>query len=326
MWKLLNFLIIADNTLHGATGTVWNLPNYDGELFTASVTSAPFLSLVGGLNGGLQTQNFEFPTDSLYSLPDATQPAISENDSLTAPTASHVVRSQNKNVVQIFQEAIDISYVKLSNYQRLQGINTANAQNNVEDELSWQIARKLEKIARDVNYTFLNGVYQIATDSATANKTRGMFALTEANTVIDAVNAPLDKDMLNSLFLAMFNAGATFQNVVLFVSGLQKQKITQIYTILPQSRNIGGSNIEQIMTDFGPVGIQVDRHVPNTKVGAFDLSVIAPVFCPVPNKGNLFYEPLAKTGASERGQIFGQIGLAHGPAFMHGSIKNLATA
>jgi len=37
----------------------------------------------------------------------------------------------------------------------------------------------------------------------------------------------------------------------------------------------------------------------------------------------LFYEPLSKTGASESGQIFGQIGLDHGPAFMHGVLSNV---
>ena len=321
---LLKFMGVSDSK-HGTTGTIWNLPNYDGELYTADQVNTPFLSLVGGLNGGLQTNNFEFPTASLYTLPDADQPEITETDSLTAPTASQVARTQEKNVVQIFQESIDISYVKLSNSGRLSGINTAGAQNNIASERDWQILKKLEKIARDVNYTFYNGTYQIATDAAVANKTRGMFAFTEADTVIDAQGAELDKAMLNALFLEMFEAGATFKNVVLFLGGLQKQKVTNIYTVLPQSRNVGGSNIEQIMTDFGPIGIQVDRMVPNSKIGCFDLSVIAPVFCPVPEKGNLFYEPLAKTGAAEKGQLFGQLGLDHGPSFMHGSIKDLKT-
>ena len=34
-------------------------------------------------------------------------------------------------------------------------------------------------------------------------------------------------------------------------------------------------------------------------------------------------EALSKTGASEDGQIFGQIGLDHGPKFMHGTITGL---
>ena len=57
-----------------------------------------------------------------------------------------------------------------------------------------------------------------------------------------------------------------------------------------------------------------------------DVAHIAPVFQAVPNKGILFEEELAKTDASDKIQIYGQIGLAHGPSFLHGSITGLATA
>jgi len=326
MKTFLDHIIGVSKQKPGVLGTVWGLPNYDGELFTADQVNAPLLSIIGGLNGGLQSSNFEFPTASLYEFPDAEQPEYSENDSLTAPTADHIARTQEKNVVQIFHEAINLSYAKLSASGRLSGINTAGSQNNVADERDWQIARKLEKVARDFNYTLYNGVYQIATDADTANKSRGMFELMSGKDgEVDAQGSELDKALTEQLFLAMHEAGATFRNVILFASGLQKQKITKIYQVLPQSRNVGGANIEQIVTDFGNIGIQVDRMCPKDKLGAFDVTVMAPVFSPVPEKGNLFYEPLAKTGASEKGQLYGQMGLDHGPAFMHGVIKNLKT-
>ena len=82
-----------------ATGTVWNLPNYSGELFTADAIQTPFLSMIGGLiSGGLQADNFEFATSSLYSFPTAAQPAISEDASLVAPTATGYVRNQATNI------------------------------------------------------------------------------------------------------------------------------------------------------------------------------------------------------------------------------------
>jgi len=46
----------------------------------------------------------------------------------------------------------------------------------------------------------------------------------------------------------------------------------------------------------------------------------------VPGKGNFFYEPLARTGAAETGQIFGKFGLDYGADFYHGTITNLATS
>jgi hypothetical protein len=309
-----------------AAGTVWNLPNYTGELFTSDLINTPFLSAIGGLTGGMQTTNFEFATDSQYDQESASQPAITETASLTAPTAISYVRGQNKNVTQIFHEQVSISYAKASNGGRLSGINTAGSTNNVVSEKDWQIAKALEKIARDVEYTFLNGAYQIATGAGVANKTRGMLAACTVNTVAGAT-ATLSKALMDSLFLEMFNNGAMFKMPVILCGGFQKQKISDIYGYAPEDRNIGGLNIKQIETDFGNIGVMpAHRFMPTDDLLVADLSVVAPVFQTVPDKGNLFYEDLAKTGASEKGQIFGQIGLDHGPAFAHGSITDLATS
>lgn len=309
-----------------AAGTVWNLPNYTGELFTSDMINTPFLSAIGGLTGGLQTTNFEFATDSQYSQETASQPAITETASLTAPTAVSYVRSQNKNVTQIFHEQVSLSYAKVSNSGRLSGINSANASNNVVSEKDWEIAKALEKIARDVEYTFLNGVYQISTDAGTANKTRGMIACSTVNTV-DASSAALSKALMDALLLEMFGNGAMFKTPVILCGGFQKQKLSNIYGYAPEDRNVGGTNIKQIETDFGNIGVMpAHRMMPAGTLLIADLSVCAPVFQPVPEKGNLFYEELARTGASEKGQIFGQIGLNHGPAFMHGTLTSLATA
>ncbi|CAM3730071.1 SU10 major capsid protein [Mesobacillus zeae] len=309
------------------TGTTWNLPNYAGELFTASQVNTPFLTMIGGLSGGgKQTANFEFPTYSDYDLPTAAQPAITETASLTAPTAEEIVRGQATNVTQIFQETISISYAKQSNGGRLSGLNTQGQQNNAPSEKDFQIARKLEKIARDVNFTFLNGVYQVATAANVANKTRGIFALAATINTLAAAGAALDKAKVDALLLQMFNNGAKFQNMVLFTNGFQKQKLSQVYGYAPQDRNVGGVNIKQIETDFGNIGIVLDRMVPASSIGLFEMSEISPVFQPVPGKGNFFYEELGKKGAAEEGQIFGQIGLAHGHASLHGSITGLATS
>ena len=305
-----------------AQGTVWNLPNYVGELFTADQVNSPFLSMVGGLTGGMMTENFEFPTDSQYSQETAAQPAITETASLTAPTALSYVRNQNKNVVQIFQEKVSLTYVRMSNQGRLSGINTAGQNNNVPDELQFNKAKALEKIARDVDYTFINGAYQIATNAGVANKTRGIIAASSVNTLA-ASTAYLSKTLVDSILLTMYGNGALFKNIVLWCNGFQKQRISNIYGYAPQDRNVGGIAIKQIETDFGNIGIMLDRFMPTTTIAFVDMAVVSPVFQPVPGKGNLFYETLAKTGAAEEGQIFGQIGLDHGPAFCHGTITGL---
>ena len=313
------------------TGTVWNLPNYAGELFTADPTQTPFLSMIGGLTGGKQTNNFEFPTGVLYDLPAAAQPGISETASETAPAATEIARAQETNVTQIHQEALSLTYAKESNMGRLSGLNTAGATANPADEKAWQIQQKLKKIARDVEYSFLNGTYAKATAANEANQTRGMIELTKSatGTNTDASGATLTKAMLNSLYKDMADAGASFGNMVLFTGSKYKQVISDIYTALPganlpDTRSVGGYNIEQVITDFFQLGIVWDPFMPQDTILIADLSVIAPVFQPVPGKGNFFVEELAKTGAADKYQLYGQIGLAHGPAFMHGCIYGLA--
>jgi hypothetical protein len=47
---------------------------------------------------------------------------------------------------------------------------------------------------------------------------------------------------------------------------------------------------------------------------------------PIPGKGELFLEPLAKTGAAENSQLYGEWGLQYGPQTMHGEITGLTTS
>lgn len=310
-------------------GTVWNLPNYAGELFTADPTQTPLLSMIGGLTGGKQTDNFEFPTAVLFDYPEAKQPEISESASATAPTATAIARNQEKNVVQIHQEVIDLTYAKLSNGGRMSGLNSAGATANPADEKAWQIQQKLIKIARDVEFSFLQGKYQEATSADVANKTRGMLELAKTASTVDAASSALTVDMLKTLMLEMANNGAYFNNMILFAGAKQKQAITTLYEKQigynqGAARNVGGMNVTEIETDFCKLGIVWDRFMPDDSILIADVAHIAPVFQAVPGKGVLFEEELAKIGASDRIQIYGQIGLAHGPAFLHGSITGLA--
>ena len=316
------------STVVTGLGTTWNLPNYAGELFTADPTQTPLLSMIGGLTGGKQTKNFEFPTAVLFDYPDAKQPEITEEASAKAPTASAIARKQESNVIQIHQEVIDLTYFKQSNSGRFSGINGSN-QTNPIDEKAWQIQQKLIKIARDVEFSFINGKYQKATAANVANKTRGMLELAATVSTVDASSGELTTKMIKALTLEMAGNGAYFHNMVLFAGAKQKQKITDLYEKQlgynqGAPRNIGGMNITEIETDFCKLGIVWDRFMPDDSILIADVAHIAPMFQEVEGKGVLFEEELAKIGASDRIQIYGQIGLAHGPAFLHGSITNLA--
>lgn len=213
------------------TGTSFNLPNYAGELFTAAPKQTPFLSLIGGLSGGKTSNSFNFTTGQNYDLPDPEQPAITETASLTAPAGTEIVREQKENTCQIFQQSIDLSYAKLSQMGQLSGLNIAGQSANPASEEDFQVEQALKIVARNVEYSFLNGSYQKATNATTAAKTRGMFELTSDadSTQIDAESGDLTKAMLDSLFLNMVKGGAYWDNMHMFVGADLKQAITNIY-------------------------------------------------------------------------------------------------
>jgi hypothetical protein len=195
----------------------------------------------------------------------------------------------------------------------------------VQNEKDFQISAHMRQIAVNVDYTFLNGQYAQATSADVAAKSRGIITAATTNTV-DASAATLSKPLMDQLLRAMATNGAEFVNVVIFCNAFQKQKLSDIYGYAPMDRNVGGYNINQIETDFAVLGVVWAPNVPVGTLLIADLSVCAPVFLPVPEKGVLFYEELSKTGAAEKGQIYGQIGLDYGPEEYHGTITNLATS
>ena len=315
-------------------GTVWNLPNYAGELFSADSMQTPLLAMIGGLSGGRMTSNFEFPTAVLFDYPEAAQPEISETAAATAPEAVMAARSQESNVVQIHQEVINLTYAKQSNGGRMQGLNTAGEEGDpLADERAFQVQHKLIKIARDVEHSFINGKYQRATSSAEANRTRGLLELCSGGTTLDAKGAALSKAMLQQIFREMADNGAYFNNMVMFLPAFQKQALSEIYAgqfagtaiYTPSQRQVGGVNITELETDFCRLGVCWNRFMPADSILIVDVAHVAPVFQAVPGKGVLFEEELAKTGAADKIQLYGQIGLAHGPGFLHASITGLAS-
>jgi len=315
-----------------AAGTSWNCPNYTGELYLIGANQTPFLNMIGGLQGaGIRTvSSFEFPLAQPWALESPSQPAITETASLTAPTPWTYVRGQDTNTCQIFHRSVSISYAKQSVPGSIvadatTGLVDMNEMQPVQNEKDFQIGAHLRQIAVNTDYTFLNGEYQKATGAGVAAKTRGVITACSTNTV-DASSTALSRTMFNELVRNMASNGAEFRNPVIFVNAFQKQQITEIFGYAPQDRNVGGMDIKQIETDFAQFGVIWAPNVPSATLLVADLDVCKPVFLPVPGKGVLFYEELSKTGASERGQIYGQIGIDYGPEEFHGTITNLTTS
>ena len=65
-------------------------------------------------------------------------------------------------------------------------------------------------------------------------------------------------------------------------------------------------DVQAIETDFGKCNIMLDNDVPADTLLVVSLEECVPVFLEIPGKGTFFAEPLAKTGALDRVQIYGR--------------------
>lgn len=383
-------------------GTTYNLPNYTGLLFGLTPTETPLFSAIGGLTGGAQSTSteFEWQTEDLRS---ANQNVALEG--ATAPTAQERVRGNVTNVVQIQQEKVSVSYSKIAAYGQKAGSNNA-APNPVTNEVDHQVELMLKQMVRDVEFSFINGLYQKPSDNSTARKTKGIIAAATSNTtqkgtlsaalsaatdtitegstpvadgngivfvsvgvataieinrvyyvvsklagsfkvaatpggaaitigtatvqyILPSSSATANTDVEDFLQKVYDNGGLTESSTgTLIVNSRQKRAISAAYAsaygkYVESSRNVGGVNVTTIETDFGVLNIMLNRFVPQDAIIVASLEQMTPVFLEVPGKGHFFAEPLAKTGASDEVQLYGEVGLAFGNEKAHGVIRGL---
>ncbi|WP_434315841.1 SU10 major capsid protein [Leifsonia sp. P73] len=387
-------------------GTTFGLPNYVGELFHLTPETTPLLSLIGGLTGGKKADatTFTWQTDDLRNAGQNTQ-----LEGAVAPQADNRVRSVVSNVVEIHQEKASVSYTKQSATGAINTMNTASGVQPVQNELDYQVANKIKEIARDVEFSFINGQYQQPSDNTTARKTRGLLqavqtnliqvapqnagtGLSAATTVITETSTPvsngdkviftdvgasptlvagrtyyvvakgtnqfsvassaggsainigtatvsysrpatsttLSTDFYNTLFQMVYDNGGLEEGdlATIIVNSTQKRNLSKTYASAygqfhETSRTVGGVNFTTIESDVATFNVMLDRFMPADALLVTSLEQLTPVFLEVPNKGHFFEEPLAKVGASDEVQIYGEIGLEYGKETAHGLYRGL---
>lgn len=302
--------------------------NYSGMLFNTGNTRTPLSSIIGSRMKS--TNHVEFVTGQEYEGGgEGSQPAITEEASLTAPEGSVTTRKQNTNVTQIFHEAVGISYAKQSDMGTLSGVNIANQQANPMNELDFQTSVKMQKIARDIEFTFIQGQYHKSTGKTDANKTRGLVEAITSN-VTAMSNKPLGLWDIAAMLKKVYESNAPTQGLVVWCDAItmfqiNADAVNNGLTVVPADRTINGIALSSVVTPMGVVNLYLGECLPAGTALLLNLDVISPVGQPTPGKGNFFREPLAKTGAGENYQIFGQIGLDHGPEWYHGKWTGIST-
>jgi hypothetical protein len=311
------------------TMTSHNLLNYSGLLFNKGNVRTPFSTMIGGRQK--ITNHPEFTVSLDYtSQGGVSQPAITETASLTAPNAQFRTRNQSKNVTQIFMKALSESYMKQSSMGTLSGLNIANQTANPISEKDFQVGIAMQEIARDIEYTFINGVYQLGGYDDVANKTCGIVNAISTN-VIAANGAGLGLWLVAEAMKAVYDANAPTSDLVLLVDATTLFQINadakdNDLTIVPNARNVNGIAISTLITPMGEIGIKLGECLPAGTALLVNTSICAPVHQPVPGKGNFFLEELAKTGAADKYQIYGQLGLDYGAEWYHAKITGLSTS
>ena len=317
-------------------GTTYNLPNYTGELFGASPEDTPLLSMIGGLTSGESVASTLFEWQG-YDLRDAADDR-QRLEGADAPAAEERSRYKAFNVLEIHQEAVSISYTKQGATKQLNTSGAAVVQlGNTQlpaNELAWQLEQHFKQIARDVEKTFITSTFANPATNDTARKTRGLLQAVVTNTVAGPESptaAGLDPfgwdgvtdDTIGDLMQKAWENGGLQEGETrtIVVNARGKRRLSKIFikdaNYQESTRNVGGVNVQTIETDFGKCNIVLSRYMPGNKLLALSLEELKPAFLEVPGKGHFFAEPLAKTGASDKVQIYGEIGLIYGNERKH---------
>lgn len=308
--------------------------NYIGQLFVLGANQTPALTRMGGMNGYRDVATFNFPVTVYASLDAASQAVVSEDTAIAGTTTARTYdKGQTYNVIQTMLSIIEVSYAKLSDKNTLAGLAINSPELAIQNELDFQTEMALRQLAVNVEYSIFQGVYAARTNSASNAKTRGLVG-TGANGAIttnltNAGTAALTETLINGLVKKMADSGAPFDKPVLFCNSWQKQKITSIYGWSPVAApgsGLGGTAVQVIETDFARIPVVFAPHMLTTAIVIAEMSEMTLRGLPMPGKGAVFREPLAKTSASEKYQLYAQLGLDYGEESHSGAIYGLTTS
>jgi hypothetical protein len=310
-----------------ATATTENFVQYAGDLYMLGNANTPFLSALGP--GGRVVNNFDFALSSTWTVASGAQNVRTETEALSLPTAANYTRDQDVNSCQIVQGAVTTTYKMLSSYNKMIGdsndYGSIAGPNAIDDVHNHNLQAELKRIYTDLNWACWRGAYARSTGAGVAGKSRGLdAAITTHATATGDTMANLTKADIDNHLAGLADAGVPLDGVVIWLGSEAKIKISNLYSLnlqtQPRDRKVGGVDIQTLETDFGAFGIAYDAHIPTKHIFFINMGMCSNVWCPVPGKGNLFYEEKATAGAARSGMLYGQWGLDYGAEEFHSVI------
>lgn len=287
---------MTTNQLDTYNSSATNKPDVNKMVTNISPKDSPFFSLI---STGVMTARYKENVNDATAGGTAIN-ALSEGDSLTPAAATN--RTISGNYAQIFSKVVSVSGTQ----------EAVEKYGSVTSEKAYQTKKKLIELAKDVEYSFLNGTASAGitgTGSANARWLGGLKTVTTTNTATAsgaAATGTAFEAKFNDLLQLMYETGETPDTVL--VGGTVKRRISGLTDKV--TRNIDASEKKQIQSiniydsDMGTVDIILDRYVASTLLFAVKKEMYSAAFL-----RNFKTMDLAKTADSFDFAILGELTL-----------------
>ena len=331
-----------------------DINNFTGELFKITPTRTPLLAAAGGLNGGIVTNStfFQFQTQDNVTVSSVTPAAEGES-----PSYSCQDRASVQGCLEIFHEAVQVTFTAQAAFGEIVPFDLSNnyknsidklsleGNNPITDELAYQMSLLLETVAKKVEYQAFNGTYNDGTSGnrqmrglqAHTNLTGGNWEYHDTAGDGSGSNQKLSWSAVSNLMKTMYDAGAPMKNPVLFCSPSQLLDLNNEvikgtaasgstnYGILPRDRNVGGVDIDTLVTPFGTIGMALSDYLPANRCYIIDLAFVKPVFLNIPGYGTMFVRDIDQDDKARIAKaVYMEMAFDFGPQQFHGEIKYVA--
>jgi len=330
-----------------------NINNFTGELFKITPHRTPLLSASGGLTGGkaVNSTYFQFQT-----VDNAVVSSVTPGSEGGAPNFNGRSRSAVQGVLEIFHEAVQITFTAQAAYGEIVPFDLASSYKNsidklalegtnpVNDEMAAQLELVLELVAKKAEFQAFNGAFSDGTSSTRQMRgldehcslSGGNIYFNDANGDGSGADQKIHWDTVAGAMKKLYDAGAPLREPVLFISpqmllDLNKELVNPTVSgaltggILPRDRNVGGVDIDTIVTPFGAMGLALSDYLPANKAFIVDMAFVTPVFLNVPGKGTVFIRDLDQGDNARMGKaVYMEMGYDFGPPQYHCEIADIA--
>jgi len=248
-----------------------------------------------------------------------------QTDSLAAATKNAIVEGLDSDSTAVNATTRTGNYTQISRkIWRTTDTMEAVKKAGRASEFSYQMAKNMKELARDMEYALVNGTGASGA-SGTARELKGVLSWISTNveTGTGAGNEDLTEDMYNDLLQTIYDEGGN-PNVT-YANGYQKRKISNFST--PSTRNINVEDKKLIATvdvydsDFGLQQIILDRYMPTGTVVCLqeDLWKVAPL-------RDVRFKELPDNGGGPKGQVEAEYTLEALNEKASGKITGLTTS